>query len=273
MASSLSLLFIGCGNMGAAIAGGALRQMTGVRIVAIDPDVERARSLLPPGAPVELHTSADALHGFVPGLVVLGVKPQTFPTLSGDLLDLIRSAPVVVSIMAGITLDRLEERLAPAQVVRVMPNLPALVGEGMSIGCTNSAIPENLSRLVEALFSSIGRFDWAQDEHEFELASPVFACGPGFVFAFAEQLTLAAIAQGLPRDLAEMLVTQTFVGSAKMLATDARGAGGLKRAVSSPGGTTLAGLGVLEGNVGLPAILPAMLEAAHNRALELARLA
>lgn len=272
MPANTTLLFIGCGNMGAAIAGGALRQMPGVRIVALDPDPDRARSLLPPGAEVQLHDKPAALVGLSPDLIILGVKPQTFPDLAPEVMSLLRASPVV-SIMAGIGLDRLNADLAPSAVVRVMPNLPALVGQGMSLGCTTAALPAPISTVIEALFNAIGRFDWVADEDLFERANPVFACGPGFVFAFAEQMILAAIGQGLPRDLAERLVHQTFVGSAKMLSEDPRGASGLKRAVSSPGGTTLAGLSMLEAETGLPRLLPGTLAAAHARALELAKLA
>lgn len=272
MAVNTTLLFIGCGNMGAAIAGGALRQMSGVRIVALDPDTDRARSLLPAGAEVQLHDKPAALIGLSPDLIILGVKPQSFANLAPEVLSLLRSAPVV-SIMAGIGLDRLNADLAPSAVVRVMPNLPALVGQGMSLGCTTARLPAAIAAVIKTLFSAIGRFDWVADEDLFERASPVFACGPGFVFAFAEQMILAAVCQGLPRDLAERLVHQTFVGSAKMLSEDPRGAAGLKRAVSSPGGTTLAGLSVLEAEAGLPQLLPGTLAAAHARALELAKLA
>lgn len=270
MSKITTLLFIGCGNMGAAIAGGALRQMPGVRIVAIDPDTNRARSLLPQEAPVELHAAPEDIPGLSPDLIILGVKPQTFSDLAPGVMALLRAAPVV-SIMAGIGLARLNADLAPSAVVRVMPNLPALVGQGMSLGCTTSALPGNVRAVIEALFGAIGRFDWVADEDLFERANPAFACGPGFVFAFAEQMILAAIGQGVPRDLAERLVHQTFVGSAKMLSEDPRGAAGLKHAVSSPGGTTLAGLSVLESAAGLSQLLPGTLQAAHNRALELAR--
>jgi pyrroline-5-carboxylate reductase len=258
--------------MGAAIAAGALDQIPGVRVVALDPDTARARGLLPPGAAVELHAEPSGLAGLRPDLVILGVKPQTFPELSVEVLALLRAAPVV-SIMAGIGLDSLNAALAPSAVVRVMPNLPSMIGAGMSLGCTAAALPDSVAAMVETLFNGIGRFDWAADEEMFEKASPVFACGPGFIFAFAEQMILAAVSQGLPVDLAERLVRQTMLGSARMLTEDPRGAAGLKRAVSSPGGTTLAGLSVLEAEAGLPRILPGTLAAARVRARELARMA
>ena len=267
---ALTLLFIGCGNMGAAIAGGAVRHLPGARLVALDPDIERARSLLPPDATVELHDSPKALSGLVPDLVILGVKPQSFAGLAPEVMALLGRAPVV-SIMAGVPLPRLSAVIGHARVIRVMPNLPALVGAGMSLGCKAAGLQEpKVDAVVEALFTAIGHFDWVADEVRFEQASPVFACGPGFVFAFAEQMIRGAVANGVAPDLADRLVRQTLFGAAKMLSEDARTAEDLKRAVSSPGGTTLAGLAVLEMPDALPGLLPQTFRAAHQRAMELA---
>lgn len=270
MTSSPILLFIGCGNMGASIIGGALAQLPGARIVAVDPDPERARTLLPPGAQVELCASPVPVKNLAPDLVVLGVKPQVFGALDAATLQLIAQAPVV-SIMAGIPLARLVMGVGHDRMIRVMPNLPALVGEGMSIGChASDSIAAPVSRLVETLFGAIGRFEWVADEAMFECANPVFSCGPGFIFAIAEQMTRAGVAAGLPEDLVDRLVRQTFLGSAVMLARDTRSAEALKRAVTSPNGTTQAGLGQLEAPEALPKIIPATLRAAYLRALELA---
>lgn len=268
-----TLLFIGCGNMGAAIAGGAARALPAARLVALDPDVARARSLLPEGISIDLHDSPDSLSGLSPDLVILGVKPQSFTALAPQVMALLSGAPVV-SIMAGVPLSRLTAAIGHNRVIRVMPNLPALVGAGMSLGCrANGEQDPQSERLAETLFNAIGRFDWASDEAAFERANPVFASGPGFVFAVAEQMILGAIANGVPADLADRLVRQTLYGAAKMLAEDPRDAATLKRAVSSPGGTTLAGLAVLEAPEGLPGLMPRTFAQAHQRALELATLA
>lgn len=266
-----TLLFIGCGNMGASIAGGAMRHLPAVRLIALDPDPARARSLLPEGAAVELHATPGGLAGLRPDLVILGVKPQVFGDLDPEVMALMADAPVV-SVMAGVPLVRLAAVLGHDRVIRVMPNLPALVGAGMSLGCrTAGAQDAALLKLVETLFAALGRFDWAQDEDQFERANPVFACGPGFVFAFAEQMIAGAVAGGVPPELADRLVRQTLLGSARMLAEDSRDARLLKQAVSSPNGTTQAGLGVLEAEGALPQIIPQTFQAAYRRALELAR--
>lgn len=265
-----TLLFIGCGNMGAAIVAGAAHALPKARLVALDPDVVRARALLPQGAAVELHDTPAALAGLNPDLVVLGVKPQSFASLPPQVMAILARVPVV-SIMAGVPLSRLTGAIGHDRVIRVMPNLPAVVGAGMSLGCRASGGQDPHSeRLAETLFNAIGRFDWASDEAAFEQANPVFASGPGFVFAFAEQMVLGAIANGVPADLADGLVRQTLYGTAKMLAEDPRDAATLKRAVTSPGGTTQAGLGVLEAAEALPQLLPQTFAAAHARALELA---
>lgn len=269
---ALTILFIGCGNMGAAIAGGALRHMAGARLVALDPDIARARSLLPAGATVDLFDRPESLTGLAPDLVVLGVKPQSFQSLAPEVMAILSQAPVV-SIMAGVPLARLTRAIGHDRVIRVMPNLPALVGAGMSLGCRVPDMRDDATdTLVASLFSAIGRFDWSADEAAFELANPVFACGPGFVFAIAEQMVLGAVANGVPPELADRLVRQTLLGAAVMLAEDSRDAPALKRAVSSPGGTTLAGLAVLEAPDALPGLMARTYAAAHARALELAAL-
>lgn len=264
---ALTLLFIGCGNMGAAIAGGAAEALPEARLVALDPDPERAQSLLPPGAAVEIHATPEGLD-VTPDLILLGIKPQSFAGLAPEVMALLARAPVV-SIMAGVPLARLTSAIGHGRVIRVMPNLPALVGAGMSLGCRAEGLADaGLDGLVAQVFGAIGRFDWAPDEVAFEIANPVFGCGPGFVFAIAEQMIAGAVANGVPGDLADRLVRQTLFGAAKMLAEDARDAVTLKRAVSSPGGTTLAGLAVLEAPGALP--MAATYQAARDRAAELA---
>lgn len=270
MKAAPTILFIGCGNMGASIIGGALARLPRARIVALDPDLERARSLLPEGARVELHAEPDSLAGLLPDLVILGVKPQIFGSLDASLLGILARSDTV-SIMAGVPLARLAAVIGHRRIVRAMPNLPAMVGAGMTLGYVlPDAVTTETRELVENLFGAIGLFAWVEDEDAFELANPVFSCGPGFIFAFAEQMVLAATRSGIDPALADRLVRQTFLGSARMLAEDRRDAAALKRAVTSPNGTTQAGLTALEDTDALPGIIPETLRRAHARALELA---
>ncbi len=267
-----TVLFIGCGNMGAAIMSGAQRAMPEARIVGLDPDLAKAKSLISPSANVELTSDPADAARLKPDLVVIAVKPQGFSSLEPTLMAILAGVPCV-SIMAGTPIERLTQKIGHAAVIRVMTNLPAMVGQGMSIGCKGTAVAGHAAELVEALFGSIGQFAWVENEAQLDLAMPVFACGPSFLFAIAQHFTDAAVAAGLPATLADRLVRQTFLGSADLLAKDSRSAEELKRAVSSPGGTTLAGLSVLDGPEGLATLIPGTLDAAHKRALELAKLA
>lgn len=254
--------------MGAAIIGGVLRTMPSATLTGLDPDLARVRTLLPADALVKLYDDPSALAGLRPDLIILAVKPQSFSALDDRVMALIRAAPTV-SIMAGINLQRLAAEVGTSSVIRVMPNLPALVGKGMSLGCTINVLSPDLQRLIEAVFGAVGHFEWAPDEQSFERANPVFSCGPGFIFSIAEHMQRAATAQGVPELLAKVLVQQTILGSAIMLSSDSRDAAALKRAVSSPGGTTLAGLSVLEGENAFPRLIAETLQAAYERAFEL----
>ena len=269
MTTTPTILFIGCGNMNASIIGGALSVMPDARIVALDPDVKRAKSMVTDDNRVEFVSAAAELAEIAADLVVLGVKPQVFPSLDAETLALM-SGCLTISVMAGVPSQVLMDRLGHNRVVRVMPNLPVFIGQGMSLGqCTEGAVTTDEKQIVARLFASLGAFDWAEDEDAFERANPVFSCGPGFFFCYAHQMVQAAIGMGLPEAMADRLVRQTLLGSAMMLAQDSRDARTLKEAVTSPNGTTQAGLGVLEN--GLETLVPATLNAAYRRALELAQ--
>lgn len=269
MKKSPTLLFIGCGNMGAAIASGVHARMRGVRIVAIDPDVDRARSLVPAGAKIEFYPELEAAPEINPDLVVIAVKPQMFAALPTTCLAMLKRS-LTVSIMAGTTLGTLTRTIGSQRVVRVMPNLPAFVGESMSIAV---ALPEAVNhsdrQFVDAVFGAVGKLQWIETEDAFERAAAMAGCGPGFVFAIAEQFTRAVADMGLPATMADRLVRQTFLGAARMLSEDKRSAAELKRAVTSPNGTTQAGLAQLEAPDGLAPNIQAALRAAYDRALEL----
>ena len=126
------IAMVGCGNMGAALAAGYLTAVPHGRLLAIDPDVPRSRTLLPAGASVRIEASIEALDAVVPGMVVLAVKPQMMAGILPALARLPGSKGLVVSIAAGIGVATLRAHLPEARIVRAMPNTPALVGEGFT---------------------------------------------------------------------------------------------------------------------------------------------
>lgn len=265
----MKILFVGCGNMGAAIAAGALRKIPGLALSVVDPDVARAQALLPDDR-VTFHADITAVRDETFDATVLAIKPQMFHALPEDALPA-QGFGLVVSIMAGVTLAGLQHKLGHSRIVRTMPNLPALVGAGMTVGYAAPDLAAGDRPVVETLFAGSGQFAWLPEETLVDSATAVAGSGPGYVFAFAEHMIAAAQAVGLEAELADRLVRQTLLGAASLLHSDPRTAAELKQAVTSKKGTTEAGLGVFEGPGGLPDLCRSGVAAARDRAQELSK--
>lgn len=266
------VLVIGCGNMGAALAAGYVRAYPAARVIAIDPDPARARSLLPPVSPVTVYADLAEAGAFVPDIVILAVKPQLLGQALPALIERVRPA-LVISIAAGTPLARLQAGLnGYPRIVRAMPNLPVVVGAGASTLFATGLSPADQA-LAEGVFAAVGSVDWLPEEAQIDAATALAGSGPGYVFAFVEHLAAAGVAAGLAPALAARLARQTVIGAAAQLASDARSAPVLKAAVCSPQGTTEAGLRVMEQPDALPRILADGVAAVHRRAGELARAA
>lgn len=266
----MRILALGCGNMGAAILSGLLRARPETAILAVDPDVAGARSRLPEGAGAAVVPNLSETGDWQPDIILLAVKPQQFAADVPAFRPEWRNA-LVISIMAGTPLCAIAGPTGASRLVRVMPNLPALIGKGMSIGFAADTINASDRETVSAISGAIGAFAWVAHEDQIDTGTAVSGSGPGYVFAFAEHFENAATAAGLPAELAGKLVAQTIAGAALMLAADDRRAADLKEMVSSRGGTTLAGLSILEGENGLPALLEGTVAAAARRARELSQ--
>lgn len=266
MADDPTVLFVGCGNMGAALAAGFAAAHPQAQVLAIDHDPERARQRLPAGARVRLGAGLGDFAGVAPDLVVLALKPQVLGSALGELQALCAGA-LVVSIAAGTPLARLAEGLGrSARLVRAMPNLPVVVGAGMT-----TLFAEGLDSadraLAEGLFAAVGEVAWLDCEADIDRATAIAGSGPAYFFAFVDHLAAAGVAAGLAPELAGRLARQTAVGAAAQLQQDARSAAVLRAAVCSPGGTTAAALAAM---ADLPALLEAGVMAAWQRAGELA---
>lgn len=269
MIDKTTVLVVGCGNMGAALAGGYARRYPDVEVIAFDRDPQRARTLLPADSRVTVHGDFAALSGVRPSVVILALKPQVLGDVLSAFIALCADA-LVVSIAAGVGCGRLSELLGGhRRVVRAMPNLPVVVGEGMT-----ALFGENLSAAdratAEGIFAAVGQVAWVVDEVTIDRATAVAGSGPAYFFAFVEHLAAAGVEAGLPAEMAEGLARQTCIGAAALLRDDPRSATALKAAVCSPGGTTQAGLAAMEVPEGMPAIARQGVKAAFRRARELA---
>lgn len=198
---------------------------------------------------------------------VLAVKPGDVETACGALAEVGADAPVL-SIAAGVTVDRLEAALAPGTpVVRAMPNTPALVGAGAAAVAPGSAADDDDVAWAARILGAVGQVVRV-DESLLDAVTGLSGSGPAYVFLVVEAMIEGGVLAGLPRPVATTLATQTLLGAARLLDESAEGPEALRAAVTSPGGTTAAGLRALESASVRAAFLDAIM-AATERSREL----
>ena len=179
--------------------------------------------------------------------VFLAVKPQSLPALFEEIRPILAARKdrfVLVSMAAGIPVSRVRELAGEVPVIRIMPNTPVRVGEGMTVYTSVDVTETEISGFLQGL-SEAGKFD-CLPERLIDAAGALSGCGPAFVYLFAEALADAGVECGLPREQALLYAAQTLEGSAKMLLATGEHPATLKDAVCSPGGTTIAGVHALE---------------------------
>jgi len=261
------ILLVGCGRMGGAMLSG-WRERGLAASVAVDPAPAAAAF-----AADDLTVVADPSaipDGFTPAAVVLAVKPQnaaeTLPAYAR-----FAGRVVFLSIMAGRTIGGMRGLLGEgAAIVRAMPNTPAAVRQGVTVACATEAVSNAQRALCDRLLQAIGVVAWADQETLLDPVTAVSGSGPAYVFLLAELLEKAALEQGIPPDLSRLLARQTVAGSCALLAASPEDAADLRKAVTSPGGTTAAALGVLMEPAAWPRSLSEAIEAATRRSRELA---
>ncbi|MBL8650117.1 MAG: pyrroline-5-carboxylate reductase [Sphingopyxis sp.] len=257
----MPVLLVGCGRMGSAMARGWAGSET---IFVHDPLAD----ILPEG--VERIDAFDTLGG-EDLVVVLAVKPQIFGSLGSSLHSLTHSGALFVSIMAGITLGGLSDALGGARrIVRAMPNTPAAIGRGITAAVPGSAITAGDRSRVDALLAATGTLVWLDDEAQIDAATAVSGSGPAYFFRFTEALAIAGEKAGLPPHIAMQLARATFTGAAALADQDAAPLAELRRQVTSPGGTTAAGLGEMDRGEAIDRLVAAVVGAAAVRSRELA---
>lgn len=230
--------FIGAGNMGGALIGAILRG--GASVGAYDRFPEKAAAA---GAEVLASDTAAADSRFV----FLAVKPAGIRDAAQSVGPCLGPDTVLVTIAAGVALADVCKAAGTQRVIRIMPNTPVSVGEGMVLYCTAPGVSQADEEAFLALMSRAGRLDKI-DEKLIDAAAALSGCGPAYVYIFAEALADGAVRCGLPRDKAMLYAKQTLAGAAKLMLESGKHPGELKDAVCSPGGTTIEGVLALEEN-------------------------
>lgn len=259
--------FIGAGNMGGALLTAAAKNNPDIKISVFDVFSEKAEEFAEKYENVkatDLKTTVTESE-----YVFIGVKPQMAKELFSDIAPLLNdTSPVLISMLAGTSIEKLEmlsEKKVP--VIRIMPNTPASIGEGVILYCSNELVTEEkLSFFVNAM-SGAGLLDKI-DENKIDAASAVSGCGPAFCYMFIEALADGAVECGIPRDKAMMYAAKMLSGSADMVLQSGKHPGALKDAVCSPGGTTIAGVHALEDG-GFRAAAMNAVTSAYKRTLDL----
>ncbi len=260
------ILLVGGGRMGAALLSG-WRQQGLKSAIVIDPSAEAAK-LAGSGVDVFSHPH-DIPPGFTPDAIVLAVKPQ----MAAEALPpyaRFASYSVFISIMAGQTLHAISNSLGvKAAIVRAMPNTPAAIGQGFCVAIANQNVGATRRDLADRLLKAGGEVAWVADEDVLDPVTAVSGGGPAYFFLLTELLEQAAIAQGVPVQLARAMARQTFIGSAGLLAASDEDAADLRIAVTSPKGTTEQALDILRRENAWPDLVDQAIAAATQRSREL----
>jgi pyrroline-5-carboxylate reductase len=266
MTLSQSIAFIGGGNMASALIQGLLATGTA------RPQQIRVSDVWPEGLATlrdrhGIETTQDNLEACASQVVVLSVKPQVFPALLPELAPHLNEDKLVISIAAGVPLAAIEARLPGARVIRAMPNTPALVSAGATALARGTRATAADVQLASAIFASVGRIVEVADS-DMDAVTALSGSGPAYVFLLVEALTNAGAQLGLAPEVAATLAAQTIYGAGKLLHESDEPPSELRRKVTSPGGTTAAGIAALEKH-DFAGVIAACLRAARDRGREL----
>lgn len=261
------MLMVGCGNMGGAMLRGWLASgFAPARFTVIDPGLAEA--------PAGVRLRRDMLEADSAAApfdaVLLGIKPQLFDQVAPSLAGLVGPDTVVLSILAGVQLASLSARLPQARaVVRIMPNLAAAIGKSPVV-LAGQEVSSSLAEEITALMAPLGLPEWLADEGLFDAVTALVGSGPAFVYRFIAALSQGGAELGLSREQAGRMALAMVEGAAALAALSPVEPVELARRVTSPGGTTAAGLKVLDDGDTLARLVAATLRAARDRGAEMA---
>jgi pyrroline-5-carboxylate reductase len=258
------LFLIGCGNMAGAMLEGWLAAGADPRLITV---VRPSGRQPAPG----IRTLTALPEDEVPALVLLGVKPQKLAEIAPLVAPALERETILVSILAGTSLAALRTLFpAPRAIVKAMPNLPVSLGMGVTELYADEACGEPAREVVERLMRALGHVEWFDDESLVGVASALTAAAPAFLYRFIDALAAAGEQLGLPAEQSARLAVTMAEGAGALAARSKASPRELARRVASPGGTTEAGLKVLDREDGLGRLVLRTLEASRRRGQEMA---
>jgi pyrroline-5-carboxylate reductase len=264
-----SIVIVGAGNMGGALARGLIAKKHAKQLALIDPALKATDARRFRAAGVTIAKTPTEIKR--PKAIIFAVKPQMMPSVVALYAPLAAGPTLVISIAAGITTHKLSDWLTDSAIVRAMPNMPAAIGKGITAAFATPQVTSAQRALAERLLRAVGDVIWLDREELIDPVTAVSGSGPAYVFLLVEALAKAATSVGLPPDTALQLARKTVEGSGALLAARKETAEELRRAVTSPGGTTEAALKILMSERGLEPLLRAAVAAATTRGQELGK--
>jgi pyrroline-5-carboxylate reductase len=266
----MKIAFIGGGNMGEAMLAAVLEDSLAKpeAIWVSDVSLARRKALVQQYGVAAMASNLEAISG--KEIVVLAVKPQSLAEVMDKLGGRLGSDQVVLSIIAGARIETLSRGLKHGAIARAMPNTPAQIGEGMTVWTATPEVTTEQKGLVGAILGAMGAEIYVDDERYIDMATAVSGNGPAYFFLMIESLIEAAVAIGLPRDMAGRLAVQTMLGSGRLIQQSGVEPAELRRRVTSPGGTTARALEQFEKGQFTELVRRAV-RAAYDRARELGR--
>ena len=244
----MTIGFIGLGNMAKAMIGGMLSKgLVGPNEIIGAANTEATCNKVAKQYGIQTRSSNAAVAEEA-DIIILAVKPQYMKVVIADIMDSVDDSKVIVSIAAGRTIAWLAQEFEkPTKIIRVMPNTPALVGEGCSAVCRNDLVGDDDLHFVMELLESFGKA-YTVPESLMDVVVGISGSSPAYVFLFIEAMADAAVAGGMSRKQAYEFAAQSVMGSAKMVLETGKHPGELKDMVCSPSGTTIEAVRVLEEN-------------------------
>ena len=267
---SVKLLLVGCGKMGGALVSGWLNSTYTPHQIAVIDHADRLDEISARYG-VTAKSALSDLADIAPEAVVFAVKPRMLEEVVDAYAGLAVHTTLFISVVAGKKTGFFTDHLgAAARIVRVMPNTPAAIGHGMSVLCTAGTLSDAQHRQADALMSAVGETAWISDEAHMDAVTALSGSGPAYVFHLVEAMAKAGADAGLPEQLATRLARQTVAGAGALLAEAPETTAVLRKNVTSPGGTTAAGLTILMDEAkGLPPLMRDTIAAAKKRSVEL----
>lgn len=270
----LSIALIGCGKMGSALLRGWLASGQIKHVYVLDPGglPEEFEDEAP--ARVTFYDKPEMFAGARPpaSVFVVAVKPQIMDDVCHVIKKAVPADALVLSIAAGQTIAKFEGYFGASQpVIRSMPNTPAAIAKGMTVGCPNAHVTPAQKMLADNLLKAVGSVEWIEDEGLLDAVTAVSGSGPAYIFLLIEAMAAAGVKAGLKPDFAMKLARHTVIGSAALADADPLPAETLRKNVTSPGGTTAAALEVLMAPSGMQELFDKAIAAATARSKELSR--